>query len=121
MLGLPEERDDMAGLTPLERGNLVHSLFETVLPRLGRGGRGTITAANLPEAVALFAAADRGGLARLPEADRVLERTRLLGSLVAPGVAERVFELEADKGGEVVRRYSKVICRDRSLSRCSAV
>jgi RecB family exonuclease len=34
----------------------------------------------------------------------VLEETRLLGSIVARGVAERVFELESDAGGDVVRR-----------------
>ena len=28
----------------------------------------------------------------------------MLGSLVAPGVAERVFELEADEGGVIVKR-----------------
>ena len=36
----------------------------------------------------------------LPEADRALEETRLLGSIVGAGVAERVFELEADAGGD---------------------
>ena len=104
VLGLPEERDDMAGLTPLERGNLVHNLFEQFYRSWDARAAGTITAANLPDAVALFAELTDAALARLPEADRVLERTRLLGSLVAPGVAERVFELEADKGGEIVRR-----------------
>jgi len=104
VLGLPEERDDMAGLTPLERGNLVHNLFEQFYRSWDARASGTITAANLPDAVALFAELTDTALARLPEADRVLERTRLLGSLVAPGVAERVFELEADKGGEIVRR-----------------
>ena len=105
VLGLPEERDDMAGLTPLERGNLVHNLFEQFYRSWDSRGAGTITAANLPDAVALFAELADEALARLPEADRVLERTRLLGSLVAPGVAERVFELEADKGGTIVRRH----------------
>jgi RecB family exonuclease len=105
VLGLPEERDDMAGLTPLERGNLVHNLFEQFYRSWDSRAGGTITAANLPDAVVLFAELTDAALAKLPEADRVLERTRLLGSLVSPGVAERVFELEADKGGEIVRRH----------------
>ncbi|HXT68569.1 MAG TPA: PD-(D/E)XK nuclease family protein [Vicinamibacterales bacterium] len=105
VLGLPEERDDMAGLTPLERGNLIHSLFEQFYKTWDERHAGTITAANLPDAVALFAELAEAALALLPEADRVLERTRLLGSLVAAGVAERVFELEADRGGNVVRRH----------------
>ncbi len=105
VLGLPEERDDMAGLTPLERGNLIHSLFEQFYKTWDDRRAGPITAANLPHAVALFAELAETALASLPEADRVLERTRLLGSLVAAGVAERVFELEADRGGTVVRRH----------------
>jgi RecB family exonuclease len=105
VLGLPEERDDMAGLTPLERGNLVHNLFEEFYRSWDARGAGTITAGNLPDAVALFAQLTDDALSRLPEADRVLERTRLLGSLVSPGVAERVFELEADKGGQIIRRH----------------
>jgi ATP-dependent helicase/nuclease subunit B len=55
VLGLPEERDDMAGLTPLERGNLVHNLFEQFYRSWDSRAGGTITAANLPDAVVLFA------------------------------------------------------------------
>ena len=104
VLGLPEERDEMAGLTPLERGNLIHELFERFYRAWDAERGGSITAATLPEAVARFAALTDEMLARLPEADRALERARLLGSLVAPGVAERVFQMEADEGGQVVRR-----------------
>jgi RecB family exonuclease len=49
--------------------------------------------------------------AALPEADRVLEETRLLGSLVARGVAERVFELEAEDPGEVASRHLEAVLR----------
>ena len=65
---------------------------------------GSITAAVLPDAIARFSALAERELARLPEADRALERTRLLGSLVAPGIALRVFELEADTPGAIARR-----------------
>jgi RecB family exonuclease len=105
VLDLPDERDEMSGLTPLERGNLVHRLFERFYRTWDERGAGCVTAANLPDAVALFAELTDQALGEFAEADRVLERTRLLGSLVAPGVAERVFELEADKGGHIVRRY----------------
>jgi RecB family exonuclease len=43
-------------------------------------------------------------LAPLAEADRALEEVRLLGSIVARGLAERVFELEANAGGRIVER-----------------
>ena len=46
----------------------------------------------------------REALASLPAPDRALEETRLLGSIVARGLAERVFELESDAGGRIVDR-----------------
>jgi RecB family exonuclease len=104
VLGLPEERDEAAGLTPLERGMLIHQLFEQFFRDWETAPGGAITAATLPDALARFAALTESALARLPEADRALERTRLLGSLVAPGIADRVFELEVDAKGEVTRR-----------------
>jgi RecB family exonuclease len=104
VLALPEERDAMAGLTPLERGTLVHDLFERFYKAWQADGRGTITPETLPDAVARFADLARRALARYPEADRALEETRLLGSIVARGLAERVFELECDAGGTIVDR-----------------
>jgi RecB family exonuclease/CTP:molybdopterin cytidylyltransferase MocA len=104
VLRLPEERDDSAGLTPLERGTLLHDLFERFYREWQAAGYGAITPALLPDAVARFTALASTTLAGLPEADRVLEETRLLGSLVARGVAERVFELEAESGDEVSER-----------------
>lgn len=104
VLGLPEERDEAAGLTPLERGMLIHSLFEQFYRDWDRDPGGAITAATLPEALTRFTQITEAALAGLPEADRVLERTRLLGSLVARGIAERVFELEVDTGGDIDHR-----------------
>jgi RecB family exonuclease len=104
VLGLPEEREELAGLTPLERGALVHRLFERFYREWQGAGLGAITPANMPEAVDRFARLTRQELAPLPDADRALEETRLLGSIVASGVAERVFELEAEKGGAIVDR-----------------
>jgi RecB family exonuclease len=104
VLRLPEERDEVAGLTPLERGTLVHELFERFYGAWQEQGGGTITPERLPDALALFDRIARTALAGLPDADRALEETRLLGSIVGRGLAERVFELEADAGGEVTDR-----------------
>lgn len=107
VLRLPEEREESAGLTPLERGTLLHDLFERFYRQWAADGYGRITLALLPVALDRFAALARDTLATLPAADRVLEDTRLLGSLVARGVADRVFALEvdaADKAPEIVSR-----------------
>lgn len=96
VLRLPEEREETAGLSPLERGNLLHDLLERFYRNWQAAGHGAITPALLPEAVRQFTDLAQETLAGLPEADRALEHTRLLGSLVARGVAERVFELEAE-------------------------
>ncbi len=111
VLGLPEEREEAAGLTPLERGQLVHELFEKFYADWHAAGRGAITPASLPDAIDLFTALTHESLARLPAADRVLEETRLLGSLVKRGVAEQVFELESDAGKAVEDRRLEVSLR----------
>ena len=111
ILGLPEEREESSGLTPLERGTLVHELFERFYRAWHAQGEGTITPATLPAAVALFATLTRQALLDLPEADRALEETRLLGSIVARGLAERVFELESDAGGRVTDRLLEFTLR----------
>lgn len=104
VLRLSEERDEMAGLTPLERGTLLHLLFERFYGQWQAAGHGAITQATLPDALALFGTIATEELARLPEADRALEHTRLLGSIVGTGVAERVFELEVDASAPVRTR-----------------
>jgi RecB family exonuclease len=104
VLRLAEDRDVEIGLTPLERGTLLHTLFERFYQRWQTSGRGAITAAAIPEALSLFSQVMDEALASLPEADRVLEEMRLHGSMVAPGVAARVFELEAADPREVRER-----------------
>jgi ATP-dependent helicase/DNAse subunit B len=104
VLHLREERDEMAGLTPLERGTLLHTLFERFYREWQKAGGTSITAATLPDALALFSRIAESEFDHLPEADRALERARLLGSIVGSGVAERVFEAEADAGMDVRRR-----------------
>jgi RecB family exonuclease len=113
VLDLPEEREEASGLTPLERGTLVHHLFERFYRAWHAAGRGAITPATLPDALSAFAELAREVLSRFPEADRALEEARLLGSIVGRGVAERVFELESDSGAEVVDRFVELDLRGR--------
>lgn len=104
VLRLPEERDGVAGMTPLERGTFLHLLLERFYRQWQQQGFGAVTAANMPHAQELFATVADELLADLPVPDRIIERMRIVGSVVAPGVADRVFELDASMSGEVVER-----------------
>jgi RecB family exonuclease len=104
ILKLPEERDEQAWMTPQERGHFVHEVFETFFTEWQARGNAAITTANVEEAMALFDAVGERHLAELPEGDRALERTLLLGSAVAPGFGERAFAFEIEDGIPVVER-----------------
>ena len=104
VLRLPEERDEESGLTPLERGHFIHEVFETFFEEWQAGGGGTITTSNVGGALELFETVAERALERLPEGDRALERTHLLGSAAASGLAERAFAFEIEQGGEVIER-----------------
>jgi RecB family exonuclease len=79
-------------------------LFEEFYAAWQRQGHGAITSGTLLAALDLFTSIAEAALARLAEPDRTLERMRLLGSIVARGMAERVFELEALSGRPVKER-----------------
>ncbi|MEP6915564.1 MAG: PD-(D/E)XK nuclease family protein, partial [Acidobacteriota bacterium] len=104
ILKLPEERDEESGLTPQERGQFLHDVFETFFRAWQSSGKGSLTSGNITEAVALFEDVAEARLATLPESDRALERTYLLGSAAASGLAERAFAFEIEQGGDVVER-----------------
>jgi hypothetical protein len=104
VLRLEEERPDRSGLTPQERGQLLHEVFEQFFRAWHESGRRAITGANLGDALAHFERIADARLAALPEGDRALERTYLLGSAAASGLAERAFAFEIEHGVEVIER-----------------
>lgn len=104
VLRLPEERADESGLTPQERGQFLHAVFEMFFREWQASGRRSVTTTNLAEAVQLFEEIAERQLKTLPESDRALERTYLLGSAAAAGLAERAFAFEIEQGGEVIER-----------------
>jgi hypothetical protein len=104
VLQLDEEREDESGLTPQERGQLLHGVFEAFFVEWRERGYRAVTTDNLDHAIALFAEVAERELLDLPEADRALERTYLLGSAASPGLAERAFTFEIDQGVEVLER-----------------
>jgi RecB family exonuclease len=104
VLKLPEERDDESGLSAMERGQFLHEVFEEFFTRWQAEGQGSITTANVADALVMFQDVAEVQLMTLPEADRAVERTHLLGSAAAPGLAERAFTFEIEQGGTVVER-----------------
>jgi ATP-dependent helicase/DNAse subunit B len=104
VLGLEEERDEESGLTPQERGQFLHLVFETFYKEWSAAGHRTITAESVEDALELFERIAERHLANLREGDRALERTYLLGSAVAPGLAERAFASEIEHGVGVAQR-----------------
>jgi len=104
VLQLDEEREDESGLSPQERGQLLHEVFETFFRQWHAAGHRAVTTGNLPAALELFASVAEAAIAKLPDADRALERTYLLGSAAAAGLGERAFNFEIEQECEVVER-----------------
>ena len=112
VLKLPEEREEQAWMTPQERGQFIHEVFEEFFIEWQRLGHGAITAVNVREAIDLFGRIAEGRLGRLAEGDRALERTLLLGSAAASGLAERAFGFEIEQDAPVVERLLEYELRD---------
>lgn len=104
VLRLPEERAEQDGLTPLERGRLHHELFEAIVAAWDAQGRGAVTPELLGEARAIALDVAERALEKLPAAEAALERTRLAGSPVAPGLIDVVLRLEAERPAVVIER-----------------
>jgi hypothetical protein len=88
VLRLEEEREDEPGLTPQERGLILHEILQEFFAGWRASGRGSITVENLGEAVADFSRVAEARLAALGDADRTLERR---GCSVRTRAAERAF------------------------------
>lgn len=104
VLKLPDESLEETTMDAKTRGRFVHEVFRRFFERWHAAGRGAVTFAALPTALAEFTELVEQMLTELPEADRLVERGRLLGSASAPGLAERVFRLEAERPGTIVDR-----------------
>jgi RecB family exonuclease len=104
VLRLPERAGADDRLTPLERGRLVHDVLRTFFEQWAAEGGGAITVDNIADARDRFVRVVDERLPSLPEAERPLERARLVGSAVATGMVDRVLELEAVDPGRVIER-----------------
>jgi ATP-dependent helicase/nuclease subunit B len=104
VLRLEEQPEDEDTRTPLERGQFLHELWERFFAEWQSRGHRRITYEDLPAARELFEQLCEAALGGLSPAEAVLERARLLGSAVGPGIAHRVFAMEAERPAEIVER-----------------
>lgn len=104
ILRLEEEPDDEEVMDPRRQGQFIHDVFETFFKEWQAAGHRAITPANLPLARERFVAVVDRALARIPEGEAALERTRLLGSPAAAGLGEAVFRMEAERPVPVIAR-----------------
>jgi len=102
VLRLEEPPEDDASISPRERGRFLHGALQKFFEAWDKAGHGPITPATLPAARTVFAEAVEPLLAALSDTDAALERTRLFGSAISPGVAETVLGLEAARAPEPV-------------------
>jgi RecB family exonuclease len=105
VLKLAEEWPEEEGLTPLERGRLIHEVFETFYAEWQSRGHRTVSADQLEAARTLAAEVLDRGLAGLSPSDQTIERTRFLGSPVAPGLIDVVLRMEAERETPVIERW----------------
>ncbi len=116
VLRLAEERDDDEALSPLERGRMHHELFEAIFAAWQSRGHGTVTPELLDQARTLALETMEAHLARLSPVDAALERTRLVGSPVAPGLIDVVLRLEAERPTAGRRTPARTQDRRRSIA-----
>jgi len=105
VLKLAEEWPEEEGLMPLERGRLIHEVFETFYAEGQQRGHRAVGADQLDAARTLATEILERGLATLSPSDRTIERTRFLGSPVAPGLIDVVLRMEAERETPVVERW----------------
>lgn len=104
VLKLEEDPEDEATLTPRELGIFVHEVFQAFFEEWNRRGHRAITPENLPDARTVFREVVEPLLEKLPEGEAAVQRTRVLGSAADEGLAEAVFQIEAEWQTPVVER-----------------
>jgi RecB family exonuclease len=105
VLRLDEPLEDEPLLSPRARGRFVHEVFQRFFEAWDARHGGTITPERIEEARALFEQVAAPLLARFPDADAALERTRLFGSAISVGIVDVVLGLEAGRPVDVRSRW----------------
>jgi RecB family exonuclease/inactivated superfamily I helicase len=104
VLGLDEPVEDQPVRGPRARGKFLHELFQRFFETWDARGFGAITVDRVNEARTLFEEVAAPLLARLPEADAMLEHARLFGSAIGVGIVDVVLEVEVSRPALVRER-----------------
>lgn len=105
VLGLEEPPEDEPSLSPRARGRFIHEVFQRFFEAWDARGLATITPERVEAAKALFEDVAAPLLARLPESEAALERTRLFGSAISVGMVDVVLGIEASRPVDVRERW----------------
>ena len=105
VLKIDELPEDEPSLSPRARGRFIHEVFHRFFEEWDRRGGGTITPDRHDAARDVFAVVASPLLERLPEAEAALERARLFGSAIAPGIIDVVLGLETSRSVDVTERW----------------
>jgi ATP-dependent helicase/nuclease subunit B len=105
ILRLEEPEEDESVMTPRARGRFMHEVLQRFFEAWDQRGGGRITSDRLDAARHLFAEVAEPMLASLPEADAVLEHTRLFGSAISVGMVDIVLGFEVSRPAEVRERW----------------
>lgn len=103
VLRIEEEPEDRSSLTPRRRGQLLHAILQRFFEEWDATRAGAVTPDTIAAARTLFERVAEPFLATLPESEAALERTRLFGSPISPGIADTVLDLEATRADGAVR------------------
>jgi CRISPR/Cas system-associated exonuclease Cas4 (RecB family) len=97
VLGIEEEEDFDAGLTPMERGRLIHDILQIGFQQWDarESGPRSVTPENYDEALTVF---KKVALERLPFEHRHIEMARLFGGPGITGSIEWLLRLEMGRG-----------------------
>ena len=108
VLRLEPHEEEEGAFTPRRRGVFVHRVLEAFFRAWQAAGEGAVTLGNVERALDRFGAVAEAEIARLAPAERAVARAWLLGSAVAPGLAERLFLAEVEHPADLVERRLEV-------------
>jgi ATP-dependent helicase/nuclease subunit B len=102
VLRLDEPPDQPFASSPRARGRFLHQVLERFFHAWDASGVGPITPGTIGHARRVFAEVAEPLLSTLSESDASVERMRLLGSAISPGVVETLLVAEASRRPEPV-------------------